>query len=134
MFHQCDRNRLTRNKEEIPRIVCLLLVRANFAPSSPILVTLMTRALSSSETSALAGATRRNIPEEAIFGEKLHFCMHSAFTIGPEVFTALIMKGCLFRDTRLCMTCVVLWKWHVYVFCEVRRFGVTCRFCFQGRI
>jgi hypothetical protein len=38
-----------------------LLVTAN-VPSSPILVTLMMEALSSSEMSVLARATRRNIP------------------------------------------------------------------------
>jgi hypothetical protein len=43
-----------------------LLVTASAVPSSPILVTLMMGALSSSETSVLARVTLRNIPENAI--------------------------------------------------------------------
>jgi hypothetical protein len=51
------------------------LVTAN-VPSSPILVTLMIEALSSSETSVLTRATRRNIREYAI----LHFHVGSHIT------------------------------------------------------
>jgi hypothetical protein len=62
-----NRNTLRRN------IILRLLVTAIVVPSSLILVTLMMKALSSSETLVLTRATWRNIPEDGIFHRKAIF-------------------------------------------------------------
>jgi hypothetical protein len=51
---------------KIQRSARQLLVTANVVPSSPILVTLMTEAPSSSKTSVVTRAKRRNISEDGI--------------------------------------------------------------------
>jgi hypothetical protein len=48
------------------RSVLRLLDTANVVPSSPIVVTLMMEAISTSEITVLTRVTRRNIPEDVI--------------------------------------------------------------------
>jgi hypothetical protein len=103
LLHQGDKNQWTRNNascnyqptryEEIPST--WMLVTASVIPSSPILVTLMKEALSSSVTSVITRPTRRNIPEDAILHSHYRENLKSSIMWCSVPFWFLILHSML---------------------------------------
>jgi hypothetical protein len=74
------------SKEEVLlRNVLQLLVTANAVPSSLILLSLMMKAIRSSETSVLTRGTRRNFPENDIFHGRRHENLKSYMKLSLKI-------------------------------------------------
>jgi hypothetical protein len=90
MYRLCNQVYKDQRGRNVNSRVFQLLVAAKAVPSSPILVTLMTEAIRSTETSVITRDKRRNIPEDAIL--RASHCSLSLH-FGPEYGSSIFLRN-----------------------------------------
>jgi hypothetical protein len=96
LFHSSENlHNLVHSMPSSLMLRCVVLVRTDVSEERsalPILFTLMMEALRFSETSVLARATRRNVPEDGIFHSHRRENLNS-YIVRSRLDSALYLKG-----------------------------------------